>query len=170
MVIEGGERDPQGQRLLIRAFGRGDSHDVTELPVGEEAADLGDHESGGGAGPEAEDHAAADVLDGLDGSELLEVVLGEGDGGGERSDRRHGVTAAMVGERAAAEERRRGRKEGGGGGGGHGGGTIGGRERRDLLGRFGGLNWGRHRVVIYLLVFFFFFLTETARAGSRKYF
>ena len=78
--IESGERDPQGQSLLIGALGRRHADDVAELARGEEGPDLGDHEGGGGAGPEAEDHAAADVLDGPDGGKLFEVVLGEGGG------------------------------------------------------------------------------------------
>jgi len=40
-------------------------------------AELGDYEGGGGSGAEAEDHAGLDVVHGLVGGELLEVVLRE---------------------------------------------------------------------------------------------
>ena len=58
------------------ALGGGDADDVLQLAGLEEGAELVDDEGGGGAGAQAQDHAAADVLHGLVGGELLEVVLG----------------------------------------------------------------------------------------------
>jgi hypothetical protein len=43
----------------------------------EEVAELGDDEGGGGSGAEDEDHAGLDVVHGLVGGKLLEVVLRE---------------------------------------------------------------------------------------------
>lgn len=80
--VEGGEGDAEGGGLLLGALGGGDADDVGEGAGFEEGAELVDDEGGGGAGAEAEDHAAVDVLDGLVGGELLEVVLGEDGGGG----------------------------------------------------------------------------------------
>lgn len=110
VIVEGGEGNPQREGLLVGALGGGNADDVGELPGGEEGPDLRDHEGGGGAGAQAEDHAAADVLDCLDGGEFLEVVLSEGSGGGEGSDRGGEGAAADAGAGAAEEE-------GGGGGG-----------------------------------------------------
>ena len=80
IVVEDREGDAEGAGLLLRALGGGDADDVGELAGGEERAELGDDEGGGGAGAEAKDHAALDGLDCLVGCESLEVVLGEGNG------------------------------------------------------------------------------------------
>ncbi|KAK7318739.1 hypothetical protein RJT34_03446 [Clitoria ternatea] len=48
MVVEDGERDTEGADLFLDAFGGGDADDVIELIRGEEVAELGDDEGGGG--------------------------------------------------------------------------------------------------------------------------
>ena len=101
IVVEDGEGDAERAGLLLRALGGRDPDDVSELAGGEECAELGDDEGGGGAGAEAEDHAALDGLHGLVGSESLEVVLGEGDG----ADReRMGYGAQVKGVRGAQDK------------------------------------------------------------------
>lgn len=75
--VKGGERNIERGGLFVGAFRGGDTDDVGQLAGGEEFTELGDDEGRCGAGAEAEDHAAADVLHGLIGGELLEVVLGE---------------------------------------------------------------------------------------------
>lgn len=107
MIVEGGEGDPEGLGLLEGALGGGDADDASKFAGGEEGPDLSDDEGGGGAGAEAKNHAASDVLHGLHGGELLEVVLGEGGcrgpgGGGEGSDGVHRV-AVGGGEEGGAE-------------------------------------------------------------------
>ena len=106
MVVEDGERDAEREGLLLGPLGGGNADDVSELAGLQEVAELGDDEGGGGAGAEAEDHAALDIVDGLICSELLEVVLGE-DGGREGFD----------GEREAAAEGKGGEGAEGSGGG-----------------------------------------------------
>lgn len=126
VVVEGGEGDAERLGLLEGALGGGDADDVGELTGGEEGTDLGDDEGGGGAGAEAEDHAAAHVLHGLLRGELLEVVLRESGGHGLRKDPRGCGGAGAAG----AERRREGEGEAAEGGGvaGGGGGGGGGQE------------------------------------------
>lgn len=110
VLVEGGEGDAEGGGLLEGALRGRDADDVAELAGGEEVADLGDDEGSGGAGAEAEDHAAADVVDGLVGCEFFEIVLGEG-GGGEGSDGGAGVKVKArrkIGEGGGFEERWKG--------------------------------------------------------------
>lgn len=53
VVVEDGERDAEGAGLVFGAFGGWDADDVGEFAGGEEVAELGDDEGGGGAGAEA---------------------------------------------------------------------------------------------------------------------
>lgn len=95
-MVEHGERDAEREGLLFGALGSGNADDVRELAGFEEVAELGDDKGGGGAGAEAENHAAFDVVYGLISGELLEVVLGEGRCR-EGSDREKGAGAGGKG-------------------------------------------------------------------------
>jgi len=80
--IEIGQGDPEGECLFVGYLGGGYSDDVFELALAEKLADSVDGVLGRGASAKAENHAGFDVLDGLVGGDLLEVILGEYDGGG----------------------------------------------------------------------------------------
>jgi len=80
--VEIGQGDPEGERLFVGYLGGGYSDDVFEFSLAEKLADAVDGVLGGGASAKAENHAGFDVLDGLVGGDLLEVILGEDDGGG----------------------------------------------------------------------------------------
>lgn len=81
MVVEDREGNTQLASLLLGALRGGDSDDVGQLAGAEQLAELGDDEGSGGAGAEAEDHAALDVVHGFVCGELFEVVLGQSWGG-----------------------------------------------------------------------------------------
>lgn len=66
--------------MFFGAFGGGNADDVGELAGVKKFAEFGDDEGGGGAGAEAEDHAAFDIFNGFIGGEFFEVVLSEGYG------------------------------------------------------------------------------------------
>ncbi|KAI4389089.1 hypothetical protein MLD38_001353 [Melastoma candidum] len=63
--------------------------EIGKLALPEELADAVDGVAGGGAGAKANDHPGLDKVDGFEGGDLLEVVLGE--------DRGVGVAAGMSG-------------------------------------------------------------------------
>ncbi|XLR57457.1 hypothetical protein HN51_011804 [Arachis hypogaea] len=85
----------EGAYLLLSAFGGRDADDAGELIGGEEMTELDDDKGGGGAGAEAEDHARLDVLHGLVGGKLLEVVLREGSGRGGLTVRKRGCVLLL---------------------------------------------------------------------------
>lgn len=113
VIIKSGERNAKGLGLLKGALGGGDSNNLLKLARGEKGAKLSNNERGSGSSAETEDHPAAHILDGLDGGNLLEIVLGEGGGGrgrgggGERSDGGGGAAEEGAGGAAAEREGRR---------------------------------------------------------------
>ncbi|KAF7805198.1 serine/threonine-protein kinase Nek2-like [Senna tora] len=104
IVVEDGEGDTKRPCLLFGALRGGDSDNVLQFTGLEELAELGYDKGGGGAGAEAEDHAAADVLDGFVGGDLLEVVLCE-DGSGEGFDGEGGWCGAEFDEFGGVEDK-----------------------------------------------------------------
>ena len=86
MGVEIGKGDAKGECLFVGHLGGGDSDNVLEFALAKKFADAVDSVLGGGASAEAEDHAGLDILDGLVGSDLLEVILGEDAGGGGREE------------------------------------------------------------------------------------
>ena len=76
MRVEVGERDAEGESLLLSLLRRRYADDVRELSLPEKLADAGDGVLGSGAGSEAEDHAGFDEVDGFVGGDAFELVLG----------------------------------------------------------------------------------------------
>jgi len=91
-----GQGDAKGECLLVGYLGGGDSDNVFEFALAEKFADAVHGVLGGGASAEAEDHAGFDILNGLVGGDLLEVILGEDEGGGGREEET-GVHGGLLG-------------------------------------------------------------------------
>ena len=99
---------PLTLRLVVGRDRRGNGDDVLELAVGEQLADARDGKGCSGARAEAELHAGLDVVDGLPRGLLLELVLGELDGGHDDGAARCGG----AGERGPSRGRSRGESVG----------------------------------------------------------
>ena len=77
--VEISERNAEGEGLLVGLRGGGDADNVVELALAQKLADEVHGMLGCGTGAETEHHAGLDVLDGLIGGDLLELVLGQND-------------------------------------------------------------------------------------------
>ena len=79
MGVEIGERNVEGEGLLVGRRGGGNANNVMELALAQKLADAVHDMLGHRTSAETKHHVELDVLDGLVGGDLLELVRGHND-------------------------------------------------------------------------------------------